>query len=201
MPLLTRNETQTDPPLQEKALLVLFSAHHDNTISSLFFYNTRALNDIVREAQAGGASFATIDKLSKDWSEKAGLMRFPEVRVRLGSESRGPGPVARLPYSLCVIVLDQTTASLVQIAKYLRSTTHRIKMDGCCNSAHPSRAKHKTCFPLPVPVVFASGRRNPEYNHLEVPHSPHRAHIHTFVCMLLLSGMAREAIGVKVALD
>lgn len=43
--------------------------------------SARALNDIIREAQAGGATFATIDKLSKDWSEKAGLMRFPEVHA------------------------------------------------------------------------------------------------------------------------
>lgn len=53
------------------------------------FAGSRALNDIVREAQAGGATFATIDKLSKDWGEKAGLMRFPEVGV--GSETRGIG--------------------------------------------------------------------------------------------------------------
>ncbi|CAN0420074.1 unnamed protein product, partial [Scytosiphon promiscuus] len=39
---------------------------------------TRPLNDLIREAQAEGATFATIDKLSKEWSEKAGLMRFPE---------------------------------------------------------------------------------------------------------------------------
>lgn len=39
----------------------------------------RPLNDLVREARAGGASFEAIDKLSKDWGEKAGLMRFPEV--------------------------------------------------------------------------------------------------------------------------
>ncbi|CAM9540038.1 unnamed protein product [Ectocarpus sp. 6 AP-2014] len=39
----------------------------------------RPLNDLVREARAGGASFEAIDKLSKDWGEKAGLMRFPEA--------------------------------------------------------------------------------------------------------------------------
>ncbi|CAM9623787.1 unnamed protein product [Ectocarpus sp. 4 AP-2014] len=40
---------------------------------------TRPLNDLVREARAGGASFEAIDKLGKDWGEKAGLMRFPEA--------------------------------------------------------------------------------------------------------------------------
>ncbi|CAM9853695.1 unnamed protein product, partial [Laminaria digitata] len=40
---------------------------------------TRALNDVVREAQASGATFASIDKLSKAWIDKACLMRFPEA--------------------------------------------------------------------------------------------------------------------------
>ncbi|CAN0480901.1 unnamed protein product, partial [Ectocarpus sp. 12 AP-2014] len=30
---------------------------------------TRPLNELVREARAGGASFEAIDKLSKDWGE------------------------------------------------------------------------------------------------------------------------------------
>lgn len=40
---------------------------------------SRPLNDVVREAQASGATFAAIDKLSKAWIDKACLMRFPEV--------------------------------------------------------------------------------------------------------------------------
>eukprot|EP00903_Cladosiphon_okamuranus_P014471 g13424.t1 len=50
---------------------------------------TRALNDVIREAQAGGATFATIDKLSKDWSQKAGLMRFPEAVEAAIHSTRG----------------------------------------------------------------------------------------------------------------
>lgn len=67
-----------------------------NTIAA-----ARALNDIIREAQTGGATFATIDKLSKNWSEKAGLMRFPEVSSLLslcGSETE---------HSLCGALVDQ----------------------------------------------------------------------------------------------
>ena len=47
-----------------------------------FFFSSlsRALNDVIREAQASGATFAVIDKLSKAWIDKACLMRFPEVR-------------------------------------------------------------------------------------------------------------------------
>lgn len=43
----------------------------------------RALNDVVREAQASGAAFDAIDALSKAWSEKACLMRFPQVCLRV----------------------------------------------------------------------------------------------------------------------
>eukprot|EP00904_Undaria_pinnatifida_P004702 jgi/Undpi1/14232/HiC_scaffold_9.g03881.m1 len=40
---------------------------------------TRPLNDVIREAQASGATFAAIDALSKAWIDKACLMRFPEA--------------------------------------------------------------------------------------------------------------------------
>ncbi|CAN0131923.1 unnamed protein product [Pylaiella littoralis] len=58
---------------------------------------TRALNDILREAQAGGATFAVVDNLSKDWSKKAGLMRFPEaVETAIHSTSGLRGRAQRL---------------------------------------------------------------------------------------------------------
>ena len=66
------------PPLMTCVYLSLFAPCLNLENIATFL---RVLNDIIREAQAGGATFAAIEKLSKEWTERAGLMRFPEVRM------------------------------------------------------------------------------------------------------------------------
>lgn len=43
-------------------------------------YPSRPLNEVVQEMKAKGSTFASVNELSKKWSEEADLKRFPEVR-------------------------------------------------------------------------------------------------------------------------
>lgn len=61
-----------------------------------------------------------IDKLSKEWSEKAGLMRFPEVHPCVGGrQSRGGGRARHIARSPSVVVEKRSAFSSTDLTIFL----------------------------------------------------------------------------------